>query len=77
MKSNTQKFLENTKIHHNFLKNTEIRKDTEELPLWTNERNYYKCFKQQEKICAYYQSSYFKISACLKCLTLMHNVSTP
>ena len=33
MKSNTQKFLENTKIHHNFLKNTEIREDTEEWPL--------------------------------------------
>ena len=37
----------------------------------TNERNYYKCFKRQEKICAYYQSNYFRISACLNSLTLL------
>ena len=30
MKSSTQKAFEKTKIHHNFLKNTEIRKYTEE-----------------------------------------------
>ena len=30
MKNSTQKALEKTEIHHYFLKNTEIRKNTEE-----------------------------------------------
>ena len=30
MKNSTQKTLEKTEIHHNFLKNTEIHKNTEE-----------------------------------------------
>ena len=37
MKSSTQKSLEKTKIHHNFLKNTEIRKNTEEWHVWSVE----------------------------------------
>ena len=37
MKSSTQKALEKTKIHHNFLKNTEIRKNTEEWHVWSVE----------------------------------------
>ena len=35
MTYNTHKTLEKTEIHHNFLKNTEIRKNTEEWHLWT------------------------------------------
>ena len=30
MKNSTQKFLEKTEIHYNFLKNTDIHKNTEE-----------------------------------------------